>query len=253
MKRESTYSIFIGTTCLLISIIEILRLTIPLYPDINSLFLYIKKVANIALIIDYSIYFFISSKKINYFLKNKIRFLTLIDSRFFIKILLFFGIGNYIKVSIIYYILVFVRVVLLLYRFIEYMRAYVTKNTFVYLLIMTNIIVLLGGSAISLAENIELKDAIWWSFVTFTTVGYGDVLLATYTGKVIAVILMLLGIGCISILTTTIAVHLINGNKVESHSYRSEIIQGIKSNLDNYENLSNEEIDDICKVIKSLK
>ena len=37
----------------------------------------------------------------------------------------------------------------------------------------------------------SLGDAMWWSFVTITTVGYGDKVPVTGTGRIIAVFLML--------------------------------------------------------------
>ena len=48
-------------------------------------------------------------------------------------------------------------------------------------------------------------DALWWAIVTATTVGYGDVSPVTVEGRVIAVLLMLVGIGVISIFTATVA------------------------------------------------
>ena len=41
----------------------------------------------------------------------------------------------------------------------------------------------------------RLSDSVWWSFVTLTTVGYGDVFPVTAGGRVIAMITMVLGIG----------------------------------------------------------
>lgn len=47
----------------------------------------------------------------------------------------------------------------------------------------------------------QMTDALWWSIVTLTTVGYGDIVPATITGKVIAGILMVFGIGIIALPT----------------------------------------------------
>jgi len=41
----------------------------------------------------------------------------------------------------------------------------------------------------------RLSDALWWSFVTLTTVGYGDLYPVTAAGRAVAVVTMLVGIG----------------------------------------------------------
>lgn len=47
--------------------------------------------------------------------------------------------------------------------------------------------------------------ALWWSITTATTVGYGDVYPLTNTGRVIAVLLMLGGIGLVGVVTAALA------------------------------------------------
>jgi voltage-gated potassium channel len=51
----------------------------------------------------------------------------------------------------------------------------------------------------------DYPDALWWAIVTVTTVGYGDRYPVTEGGRVVAVILMLVGIGLIGVLTATVA------------------------------------------------
>ena len=51
----------------------------------------------------------------------------------------------------------------------------------------------------------DYPDALWWAIVTVTTVGYGDRYPITEGGRVVAVILMLIGIGLIGVLTATVA------------------------------------------------
>jgi voltage-gated potassium channel len=48
-------------------------------------------------------------------------------------------------------------------------------------------------------------DALWWAFVTITTVGYGDFSPITTTGRLIAGALMLGGVALLGIVTATLA------------------------------------------------
>jgi voltage-gated potassium channel len=50
-----------------------------------------------------------------------------------------------------------------------------------------------------------LFEALWWSMVTMTTVGYGDIVPATTSGKVIGILVMASGIGLVSTLTGNLA------------------------------------------------
>lgn len=49
------------------------------------------------------------------------------------------------------------------------------------------------------------RSALWWAVVTTTTVGYGDYTPVTPTGRLIAMVVMMLGIGLIGTVSATVA------------------------------------------------
>ena len=48
-------------------------------------------------------------------------------------------------------------------------------------------------------------DAIWWSFVTMSTVGYGDAFPVSGQGEMVAVGMMLVGVGLLGVVSATLA------------------------------------------------
>jgi voltage-gated potassium channel len=55
------------------------------------------------------------------------------------------------------------------------------------------------------ANITNFGDAIWWAFVTITTIGYGDYYPVTFEGRTIAVLLMLSGLALVSVITVSFA------------------------------------------------
>jgi voltage-gated potassium channel len=50
----------------------------------------------------------------------------------------------------------------------------------------------------------NIGDGLWWAVQTVTTVGYGDVVPASTAGQLLAAIVMLVGIGFLTIVTASI-------------------------------------------------
>jgi voltage-gated potassium channel len=56
----------------------------------------------------------------------------------------------------------------------------------------------------------------WFSIVSMTTTGYGDITPVTFTGRLIAVVLILTGMGYLSLVTATLAYSFIDLFRKES-------------------------------------
>ena len=73
------------------------------------------------------------------------------------------------------------------------------------------VIVLCSGYLIAFFEpDLSFASGIWWSIVTLTTVGYGDISPSTPEGRILAVLIMFFGIGLLGILSASLASMLIS-------------------------------------------
>jgi len=73
------------------------------------------------------------------------------------------------------------------------------------LILMVLLVITIGTIGAIAFEINNPFDALWWSVVTITTVGYGDISPETFGGRLVAMFVMLLGIGVIGMLTGIIA------------------------------------------------
>ncbi len=105
--------------------------------------------------------------------------------------------------------------VLRAFRSVKYITAHIFKNrtegTFATVSLIAVLMIIFGSIAILQVEkdpgcNIKsAEDAIWWAFVTITTVGYGDKYPITTEGRIIAAFLMITGVGLFGTFTGFIA------------------------------------------------
>jgi len=120
-------------------------------------------------------------------------------------------------------------------RGISAIRVVVGRKGVLTVAIISILVVTAGGAALGLVEpqtvhNGGFLDGIWWAIVTASTVGYGDIAPSTPFGRIIAIILMLTGIGLISTLAGSITAYF-----VEQQS--NEEMAEIRLRLKNIESL----------------
>jgi hypothetical protein len=96
----------------------------------------------------------------------------------------------------------------------------------IYLAIFCSVLIL-GTVGFMLVEHLPVTDAIYFTIVTIATVGYGDISPATPAGKILAVILIVTGVGTfVSTLATATEVFL-NRRESQVRQQKLQMIVGL--------------------------
>ena len=72
------------------------------------------------------------------------------------------------------------------------------------------------------------QDAMWWAVATMTTVGYGDVYPTTPEGRLVAVFLMVAGVGLFGVLSGLIASRFLSPSEKRQDVELAEVLALLK-------------------------
>ncbi|WP_102335323.1 potassium channel family protein [Salimicrobium jeotgali] len=119
-------------------------------------------------------------------------------------------------------------------------------------LVLSVSFILVFGAAIVVKEFeptiTTYMDGVWWSVVTTTTVGYGDISPETGIGRMVAIVLMLVGIGLIGMITSSITTFfLTDGVK------KDEKVEFIQKQLDHFNDLSDQDVERLIAMLEEMK
>ena len=201
--KDTSYELFI----LLVSFLSIFNLILLYFPGVDPILkdvvLIMDAIITVIFLSDFLYRFFTAESKMDYFFKNW-GWTDLLGSLP----------AQQLKVFRIFRV---IRVIRLLRQFgIKNMLNEIISNRAggaLYITIFLVIIVLeFAGTAIIAVEgdnpdaNIQTAaDAVWWGFVTITTVGYGDQFPVSGPGRIVGMIVMMLGVGLFGVLTGFLA------------------------------------------------
>lgn len=178
--------------------------------EISRLLLYIDNFICLIFFIDFVVRFYQSQNKISFM---KWGWIDLLSS---LPMIDFFRAGRILRLI---RILRIVRAFKTTKKFIDHVYANKAQGAFASISTLAVLLIIFSAIGILQVEtdpNSNIKtaeDAIWWAYVTVTTVGYGDKFPVTTEGRIIAAILMTAGVGLFGTFTAYISSWFISDNK----------------------------------------
>lgn len=172
--------------------------------------------------IDYSYRLIISNSKKEFVKNNIVDLIAIIPFSSAFKLLRISKMFRITKLSKIFKVLKLSKSFALIIRAYNRTKKFLKTNGLIYTLIFTITTLIISSFFISYLERMRFIDALWWSFVTASTVGYGDISPQTGLGRLIASVLMLIGIGTIGMITGTIATYFTNVEKEPASTNETE-------------------------------
>ena len=204
----------------------------------NESLQYIDKIVWFIFFVDVSIRFFRSKNKLEFIKKNPFDIIAIIP---FDSVFQLARLARLIRV---------VRAFTIVKRYAKPALAILEINGLQRILTFTVILIFAAAIPIRFIEPsiTTYEDALWWSVVTATTVGYGDISVETGLGRIIAIVLMVFGIGLLGMITGSIATYFIK--ETESDNPTTAYLKG---QLDRLDELSKSELDAFIAILKSKK
>jgi voltage-gated potassium channel len=215
-QKNSLHLRFFDIVIVILSIYVLIALLIDsffnLSPEVSRLLLVIDNFICIIFLYDFFYRFFKAPSKLEFLKWGWIDLISSIPTFDFLRY------GRLIRIFRVLRVLRAFRSVRFISKHIFNSR---TQGTFATVSLIAVLMIIFGSIAILQVEkdpNSNIKsaeDAIWWAFVTITTVGYGDKYPITTEGRIIAAFLMITGVGLFGTFTGFVAAWFLGDKKRE--------------------------------------
>lgn len=225
--KQKLYNIVILSLCIISVVFAIIDFTKGLKPIQSQ----IDNIIYVLFVIDYIFRFIISDEKRTFFKENIFDLIAIIPLNSAFKAFRIIKFTRLLKLTKL------LKICSLSARMFAKSKEFLNTNGFKYVLILSVISILIGTIGIMYFEKMTFTNALWWAFVTATTVGYGDLSPTTNAGRILASLLMLIGIGLIGSLTSSITSFFLRTDK-KHQKYSSDKVEMV---LAMYKTLSDEE------------
>ncbi len=140
----------------------------------------------------------------------------------------------------------------------KYKLIYKILNTKFYHFYLALIIFFLLGSAVILKVEPGISsygDAMWFSFVAMSTIGFGDVVVVTTVGRITAAFLSILAIFVVALTTGVIASFYsdILRMRAQKNVSENEELTNLLERMENLSELSKEELVEVSDKVKMFR
>lgn len=247
MKKKAIYEVSMS----LLAVIAVTLAILDISKGLMQWQIILDNLILVIFIFDYTIRLFVAKSKKEFIKNNVLDLIAIIPFNSAFRMFRVFKLAKLFRLTKISKFTKLFRLAAYVFRATDKLKGFLNTNGFKYMLIITTTFIFIGGVAIHYAENMPFSDGLWWAFVTATTVGYGDISPSTTLGRGIAMVLMLIGIGLIGSLTSTITSFFLNQTS-KSETYSDELLNEIKEKIDNVKSLTDDDIDTICKILKTM-
>jgi len=133
-------------------------------------------------------------------------------------------------------------------------------NKLFYLLLVAAGTIVIGSFVIFSVESDHpdsqinsMLDAVWWTVATVTTVGYGDIVPVTDTGKIVAIFFMFFGIGVLAIFLSVLGTRFYKRGFEKEEKKISHAQKLILDRMDDLEKNQEKLLKDLRDLVDELK
>ncbi len=191
----------------------------------SSPFFIIDNTILIIFAIDYFGRFFLAKNKWIFFKTNIFDLIAIIPLNSFFSIFRVARIFRIARAARMVKMFRFVRLIGVTGKAQKNIKKFFQTNGLSYVLGVSGSLIVICALIYSNSESVPFSTAIWWAITTASTVGYGDVSPQTTIGKATAILLMVVGVGVIGSLTSTITSFFMNSDDSNNDELKEEIKQ----------------------------
>lgn len=214
MKRE-VFSVIYNTVITILAFASIVLCVLDIYGAISlssSPYSVIDGIILAIFTIDYIFRLILSKEKVSFFKENIFDLIAILPLNSIFSVFRISRVIRLTKVTKLIKLTKFVRAFAFTNKLYQKVNRFLHTNNLLNMIYGSIVLTIVSSGLIMYFEEdsfSNISDALWWSVVTCTTVGYGDFYPSTIIGRAIAIILMLFGIGLLGTLTSAITSYFI--------------------------------------------